>query len=247
MPRLTIEDRDRGSWILYADEDEGPEPAGEARGGRAAAGPRVVLLAGGSPPTEHRLRGEMARARVLVCADGGTRAAWAAGLTPDLVTGDLDSLPGWARERLPEGVLHRDPGADDNDLEKAVRQVFRRWGASAEIAILGAGESEGRTDHALANIGVLLAEPHRRMQWVDGAGRMVALRSGRLTVEDLVGATLSILPWSLHGAVVSEVGVHYPLDEERLYLGGRGVSNVIGDESAVVEVHEGVALVWVGV
>jgi thiamine pyrophosphokinase len=104
-----------------------------------------------------------------------------------------------------------------------------------------------RSDHSLANLGVLLAEPHRRVQWVDRTGRMVALRDGRLEAGNLVGSTLSILPWSLHGAIVSTVGVHYPLDEERLYLGGRGISNEIGDEVASVEVLKGVALIWVDV
>jgi thiamine pyrophosphokinase len=243
MPKLTIEDRDRGRWVFHG--DEGGPPSGH--GGADGSSSRVVLLAGGSPPSEARLRGERARADRLVCADGGTGAAWAAGLEPDLVAGDLDSLPAGALERLPQNAIHRDTGADDNDLEKAVREIYRRWGESVELAVLGAGEREGRTDHALANLGILVTEPHRRIQWVDGAGRMVALRSGRLTVEDAVGVTLSILPWSLHGAVMSAAGVRYPLDQERLLLGGRGISNQVAGGAAVVEAHEGVALVWVGV
>lgn len=239
MPRLRIDDRDRGAWTFH--DDEAPAPAA------TGTGPRVAILLGGFPPPEARLREEVARARALVCADGGYKAAMACGLSPDLVVGDLDSLPTWARDKLPEGAVHRDARPDDNDLEKAVRETFRRWGAAAELVILGAGAADGRTDHALANLGPLLSEPHRRIQWVDAAGRMVALRSGKLTVEDAVGATLSVLPWSLHGSTVSEVGVHYPLDEEKLLLGGRGVSNEIGDEVAVVEIHEGVALIWIGV
>ena len=113
--------------------------------------------------------------------------------------------------------------------------------------LLGAGGDRGRADHAIANLGVLVAEPHRRIQQVDGEGRLVALRQGKLAIEDAVGATVSVLPWSLHGAVVSEVGLHFPLDEERLLLGGRGISNEVGDETALVEVHEGVALIWIGV
>lgn len=242
MARLTIEDRDRGTWVVH--DDEAQPPAGARPG--AGAAPRVIVLADGFPPPEERLRAERARADALVCADGGLRTAWAAGLVPDLVVGDLDSLPAWARERLPAGVIRHAPGAEDNDLEKALRAVYEGWGAATEIALLGAGPDQGRSDHALANLGVLLAAPHRRIQWVDAAGRMVALRDGRLTIDDAVGAILSVLPWSPDGATVSEVGVHYPLDEERLLLGGRGVSNEIGDETAVVEVHTGVALVWIG-
>jgi thiamine pyrophosphokinase len=243
MARLIIEDRDRGSWAFHDDETGRP---GLGPGVPGAA-PRILVLAGGFPPPAARLRTERARADALVCADGGVRAAWAAGLAPDLVVGDLDSLPDGARERLPVGVIRHEPSAEDNDLEKALRAVYGRWGAAAEIVLLGAGPDQGRSDHALANLGVLLAEPHRRIQWVDAAGRMVALRDGRLTADDAVGAILSVLPWSAAGATVSEVGVHYPLDEEHLRLGGRGVSNEIGDETATVEVHAGAALVWIGV
>jgi len=236
MARLRIEDKDRGDWVFHDDD-----------GVAGATSPRIVILLGGSPPPEERLRAEAARGAALVCANGGYKAAMACGLSPDLIVGDLDSMPKWARDKLPEGAVHRDPDPDHNDLEKAVRESFRRWGAQAELVLLGVGADHGRTDHAIANLGVLLAEPHRRIQEVDTAGRLVALRHGKLAIEDAVGATVSVLPWSLHGAVVSEVGLHFPLDEERLQLGGRGISNEVGDDNALVEVHEGVALIWIGV
>jgi len=235
MARLRIEDKDRGSWLML--DDDAP----------SSAAPRIMILLGGSPPPEERVRAEAARSRALVCANGGYKVAMSAGLSPDLVVGDLDSLPPWAQEKLPEGAVHRDPNQDDNDLEKAVRQAFRRWGPEAELVLLGAGADHGRVDHAIANLGVLVAEPHRRIQQVEGAGRLVALRSGKLAIEDAVGVTVSVLPWSLHGAVISEVGLHFPLDEELLKLGGRGLSNEVGDDNALVEVHEGVALIWIGV
>src|SRR5262245_392340 len=217
MARLFIEDKDRGKWVFH--DDDAPS---------SSESPRIVILLGGSPPPEERLRAEAARGRAIVCANGGYKVAMSAGLSPDLVVGDLDSMPAWARDKLPEGAVHRDPSPDDNDLEKAVRQAFRRWGPEAELLLLGAGGDRGRVDHAIANLGVLVAEPHRRIQQVDAEGRLVALRQGKLTIEDAVGATVSVLPWSLHGAVISEVGLHFPLDEERMQLGGRGISNEVG-------------------
>jgi thiamine pyrophosphokinase len=236
MPALKLEDRDRGRWLIYTDE-----PAEE----KPQQGSRVALLAGGVAPPEARLRAEVERAEALVCTCEGVRAAWAAGLVPDLVAGNLADLPSWVGERLAPEALVDERQSEENDLEKALRELFRRWGAAADVSLLGAGTGGERSDQSLANMGVLVAEPHRRIQWVDRTGRMIALRKGSLEAEDLVGSTLSILPWSLHGALVSTVGVHYPLDEERLYLGGRGISNEIGDEIATVDVTEGVALVWV--
>jgi thiamine pyrophosphokinase len=238
MPALTLEDRDRGKWEVFSDESTAI---------RSDAAPRVVLLAGGVPPPEQRLRSEMDRADALVCTCDAVRTAWAAGLIPDLVAGNLEGLPDWVHERLPGESLIDERQAEENDLEKAMRELFRRWGAAAQVAVLGAGTGGERSDHSLANLGVVLAEPHRRIQWVDRTGRMVALRQGQVEAADMVGSTLSILPWSLRGAIVSTVGVHYPLDEERLYLGGRGISNEIGDDIASVEVLDGVVLIWVDV
>jgi len=238
MPAFTLEDHDRGKWEVFSDE---AAPTG------SEAGPRVVLLAGGIPPPEQRLRSEMDRAGALVCTCDAVRPAWAAGLVPDLVAGNLEGLPEWVHERLPAESLLDERQGEENDLEKAMRQLFRRWGAGAQVSVLGAGTGGERSDHSLANLGVVLAEPHRRIQWVDRTGRMIALRKGQVEAVEMVGSTLSILPWSLHGAIVSTVGVHYPLDEERLYLGGRGISNEIGDDLASVEVLEGVALIWVDV
>jgi len=76
---------------------------------------------------------------------------------------------------------------------------------------------------------------------VDAAGRMVALRDGRLTIDDAVDTILSVLPWSPEGHG-ERGGRALPLDDERLLLAA-AVSNEIGDETAVVEVHAGVALV----
>jgi thiamine pyrophosphokinase len=44
---------------------------------------------------------------------------------------------------------------------------------------------------------------------------------------------------------VSAEGVHWPLDHALLTLGGRGISNEIADPGATIDVHDGVALLWV--
>ena len=109
----------------------------------------------------------------------------------------------------------------------------------------GGGVDGGRMDHALANLGPIVREPHARISMLDGEGRLLALRKGRVTFEGLAGRRLSLLPWSLHGVTASESGVRYPLERVHLVLGGRGVSNEIIADHAVVQVEGGVALVWV--
>ena len=75
----------------------------------------------------------------IVAADGGTRHALAAGITPDHVIGDLDSLSSELRATLEAAgtIVHAHPPAkDETDLELALI-----WAATqshiAEIVVLG--------------------------------------------------------------------------------------------------------------
>lgn len=233
-PHIRIEDRDRGTWT----------PLGDA----AAPGPRVLVVLAGAGFAAARLLAEAARADAVVAADGGAAPCLAAGIAPDAVVGDFDSLPEDARARLDPARLFPSDDPETNDLEKALAYVAARWGADAAVTLAaGGGVDGGRIDHALANLGPLLAEPHARRSMLDGEGRLFALRSGRVVLGGLGGRRLSVLPWSLHGARVSEGGVRYPLDHALLRLGGRGVSNEIVADEAFVEVHDGVGLVWIEV
>ena len=232
--RITIEDEDRGAWALLGAAGD-PGPASRA----------LVVLAGAAFDPG-RLRAEAARARGVIAADAGAVRCLDAGLAPDAVVGDLDSLPAAARPRLDPARIHEDKGTATNDLEKALAWIATAWPGVGEIVLAGGGAVDGgRLDHGLANLGPLLAEPHGRVSIVDGEGRLFALRAGRARLGGLAGRRLSLLPWSLHGVRASEEGVRYPLDRAHLFLGGRGVSNEIAGDEAVVTLHEGVALVWV--
>jgi thiamine pyrophosphokinase len=227
---ITIDDADRGRWTL--------------RG--AGASSRVLVVLGGAGFAPARLRDEAADATALVAADAGAAFCLESGLMPDAVVGDFDSLTDEVRARIPADRLHPNNDAGTNVLEKALALVAARWGDDVDVALAaGAAFEGGRADHALANLGPLLREPHARLSMIDGEGRMFALRQGRAAFADLPGATLSVLPWTLHGTLVSERGVRWPLERVKLLLGGHGLSNAITGADAAVEVHEGVALVWV--
>jgi thiamine pyrophosphokinase len=236
MPSLVrIEDHDRGAWTLF---DDGPAAAAEAA--------RVLVVLAGAGFDLARLRDEADRSTLVVAADAGAILCRAAGIEPAAVIGDFDSISSDVLAGFAPGQLHPSSDPESNDLEKALAWVVDRFGADAEVALAaGGGVDGGRMDHALANLGPILRQPHGRISMIDGDGRLFALRNGHATVRGLAGRRLSVLPWTLHGVTVSETGMRYPLDHALLHLGGRGVSNEIAADEATVTVHDGVALVWV--
>ncbi len=230
MLAITIEDDDRGRWAVLGP----PDPT------------RVLVVLAGAGFDAERLRSEARRADYVVAADAGAALCVAAGLALEAVVGDFDSLDPVTRAKLDPARLHPDLDPHTNDLEKALAHVAATWGPRAEVVLAAGGTVDGgRMDHALANLGPLVAEPHARLSMIDGDGRLFALRKGRVSATGAEGRGLSLLPWTLHGVTVSETGVEYPLDRAKLQLGGRGLSNRVVSPEATLTVHEGVALVWI--
>lgn len=188
---------------------------------------------------------------VIVAADGGTRHALAAGLTPTHVIGDMDSLEPELRARLKATgtTFHVHPPAkDETDLELALLWAAEQAADAVDgvngIIILGA--LGGRPDQELANL-LLLALPAlagHEVVLAGGGWAIRVIRSGEtLTLRGAPGATVSLIPLGGDAHGVTTTGLAYPLRDESLHFGpARGVSNVTQSEEAAVTVREG--LVW---
>lgn len=182
---------------------------------RRTGGVALVVTHG---PGRHRraLRRLAAHSTLVIAADGGARLARQAGVRPDLVVGDLDSLDRitsrWlAAQGVPRRVL---PQAKDmTDGEVAVREAVRR--GAAEVAIFS--PAGGRLDQLLANVFLLRTAralgvrarlyDGRAVAWlVDGATE-VAGRPGEVVsliplTPQVDGVRLRGLRWSLRGATL---------------------------------------------
>jgi thiamine pyrophosphokinase len=181
---------------------------------------------------------------IIVGADGGTLHALDAGLIPDHVIGDLDSLSSDLRQRLTkEGArFHAHPPAKDaTDLELALLWAAEQSSAG-EIIVLGA--LGGRPDQEFANLLLLVlpALEGRDVRMVGSVWEIRLIRSGEtLTVRGQSGDTVSLIPLGGDARGVTTSGLRYSLEDEVLRFGpARGVSNVLENEDATVTVDEGV-------
>ena len=176
----------------------------------------------------------------LIAADSGYKALQSAGITPDLLIGDFDSL-----EEVPEDIpLIRLPvEKDDTDTAYCVKEALER--GYRKILIFGALGGE-RFSHAIANLQLL--------KYIRDNGAAAMLKQGRTRVQMLVNeesiyfppgrsAEISLFAYGQDTCVTLR-GLKYSGDYITLSPGyPLGVSNSLTGEEAVVEVHEGALLV----
>ncbi len=117
---------------------------------------RAAVFLNGSPDPPGLIRSVAARADVVVAADGGARHALEAGVVPDLVVGDMDSLgEELALEAERRGAsLERHPASKDKMDGHLAVLAARRLGASVADLLCVTG---GRISALFAVPHVLLA------------------------------------------------------------------------------------------
>lgn len=207
----------------------------------------LVELNGDPLGSDAWLAGLATTSDVVLAADGGATRLHQAGRRPDVVVGDLDSLPAEARSRLEaHGVVfevHPHEKAE-TDGELALEAAVAR--GADEIVVVGAFGGS-RLDHQIANL-LLLAN-------VDVAAIDVALVTeqatfravqgpGTLELEGAPGDWVTLSPLSELATAVTTDGLRYPLHREDLSRGStRGVSNELTGRRGSVELAAGLLLV----
>ncbi len=232
-------------WVMPAEEDD--IDFNKRSAGRGVflceVTMRAIIFANGEFPDLQSARKLLRPGDLIVAADGGTRHALAAGVTPGVVIGDLDSLAPDDQTRLEAAgvlIVCLSPRKDETDLELALLHAARE--GATEIVILAA--LGGRLDQTIANV-LLLALPELRgldVRIVEGA-REAFLIQDQTVIEGRPGDTVSLIPLGGDAEGVTAEGLEWPLREDTLHFGpARGVSNVLTEEQAHVRVERGTLL-----
>jgi len=182
-------------------------------------------------------------ASLIIAADRGAKYCLDAGITPQLVVGDMDSLDDESAERLAGlGVelKHFSPDKDRTDTEIALEEAISRGARRLEII----GAIGNRLDHTLANIHLLFTALRRGV-----VARMVSdtqqvfLVNKKEIIKDNWGRTISFLPLTERVEGITLNGFFYELDCASMEIGKPyGISNVVKSDSAQVTVAEGVLI-----
>ena len=209
----------------------------------------LVVLNGDPLGSDGWLADLAARSDVVIAADGGAARLHQAGRRPDLVVGDLDSLPPDAKARLEaHGVAFEVHPHEktQTDGELALRAAISR--GADEIVIVGAFGG-ARIDHLVGNLLLLANEDLAAIDVaiVTEQATFRALRGpGVLELEGEPGDWVTLSPLSERAGAVTTDGLRYGLHREDLVRGStRGVSNELTGRRASVELATGLLLATV--
>lgn len=199
---------------------------------------RALIVLGGDAPGAALLESCMRDADLVIAADSGLAAFDATGLEPDLLIGDMDSVPPQVlakyEGRLPERRLNCIK--DDTDGVDALDIAIEK--GAEMITLLGA--LGGRLDHALANV-MLLVRAHRKGAKAEILSESVRISrvDGYAALSGAKGDTVSLLPLGRAEGVTLR-GFFYPLEGKTLESDHPlGISNVVTDDQAEVEAESG--------
>lgn len=206
---------------------------------------RAAIFLNGSPDSPGLIQHVVRRADLVVAADGGARYALNAGVIPDLVIGDMDSLgEELVREVEKRGAsLERYPLRKDKMDGHLAVLAARKRGASAVDFLCAMG---GRLGALFAVPHILLAAERigLRSTVVADWGRMFVIEAGSRAVEGDPRDSVSVFPLSGPAAGVTIEGMEYPLENATLDPGDTlGFHNELVGNEARVSVGKGALLV----
>ncbi len=206
---------------------------------------RAVIAVNGKIDDYAELAGLLRPDDHLIGADGGTLHLLAVERKPDVVVGDLDSLPQETVASLVAAgvsVERHKPEKDQTDLELALERALED--GADEIVLVGA--LGGRLDQTLANLLIVAQRDWPvPVRVVEGDQVAEVLRGpGRLLLHGPAGSTVSAIPLSAAVTGITYAGLEYPLNDATLRFGStRGVSNVLAASPASIRIDSGILLV----
>lgn len=200
-----------------------------------------TLLIGNAPAGPTTWLKQLAKqANYIVAADGGADAALRAGIVPDVVIGDFDSVSSRARKKLASSRWIFVDNQNTTDLQKALDYLVAQKCKKCTLV----GFEGGRPDFTLGNLLALYPYVRKMDLCVAGQGWQIFPIACTKTFTARPGARVSLLPLSSCSGVTL-CGLQFPLANARLTLGTtRTLSNVALKKRFTVRLKSGTLLVY---
>jgi thiamine pyrophosphokinase len=194
---------------------------------------------GGEGPSPELAAKLAASSDLIAAADSGLIAAEAAGLRPDWIVGDMDSLDDLRRlDAYPDSrVVRISRDKDDTDTELLLSLLWEKGCTEAWLA----GGGGGRLDHLLA-IQALFERDRSPDRWITAVEDVYRLAAGQ-TLETGRGGIVSVFPLGTGPWEAESRGLKWPLAGLPWKRGFFGISNVAGEVGFFIRAIRGAFLV----
>jgi thiamine pyrophosphokinase len=203
---------------------------------------RIIIVANGELPDLEKARDLLRDDDFIIAADGGTRHALTLGRTPDVIVGDLDSLPtNFEISKFDNEVILYPRDKNETDLELAIQHAIT---LNPEQIIIVAALG-GRLDQTFGNVALISDLQHEahNVKLDDGVEEVFFCRE-QSQVEGRSGDTISLIPWQGEVTGIVTTGLKWPLQNEILYpQKTRGISNEMINDIATIQIKSGLLLI----
>ena len=198
---------------------------------------KVVCIIGAGDMSETKL--DIPDGAFVIAADAGLIPLESAGIKPDLIVGDFDSL---GKAPSVGNIVFHAPEKDDTDMLLAVREALTR---KAETILIYGGMG-GRPDHEYANLQTLayIASHGSRGFLVGRKSVSTVIKNDRLAFSGDMKGVISIFCVGDKAEGVDLTALKYPLKNHTLTCDyPLGVSNEFTGVPSAVSVRNGMLLV----
>jgi len=195
---------------------------------------KAFILLNGAKPIEFPSLNEYE----IVCAiDGAYNYFEVKNITPDLVTGDFDSI-----NKIPTSVeVINTPNQNFTDFEKALSILNERKFNYMDVY----GGSGKEHDHFLGNISTALAWKDKiNITFYDDFGKYFFIKN-TFTTSNILNKNISLIPFPVAEGIKTK-GLQYPLENEKLTFGQRiGTRNKAIDNTIEISFKKGNLLIYI--
>ena len=201
---------------------------------------RCVIIGGGDCSADFLKEHITPKNDYIICADSGYDYAKSAGLTPDLLIGDFDSI-----SAVPEfaNMITLPVEKDVTDCVAAYYEGVKR-GFKEFVLFGGTG---GRFEHTFANISLMsnASKSQISFEMVDEKHIFKSITNSSIKIKRKENQQISVFAYGDRAFGVTLKGFHYPLWDFTLdpFNGSLGTSNDIVDTFGEISVHKGTLII----
>ena len=201
----------------------------------------ILLIGNGRSLPTIWLKQLAGNASLIVCADGGADRALVAGVEPDVIIGDLDSVSAHTRKRCAKAQWVCVDNQDNTDLEKALTWLLKQHYRNCILV----GFDGNRMDFTLGNFLVCAKYAKKISLSLCGPGWQIFPLFTKRRFTCLPKKRVSLIPLTTCSDV-SVTGLKYPLKNARLTTGTtQTLSNETTGKTFSVAIKKGLLLVYV--